>query len=127
MILIQQRSRGKKDRPLFYDASVGAQVSSGETYEKAAHRELFEELGIRGLKFEKICKYKSFSKRQREIRTLFVAFSDGPFKSDEKEIEKIEFKTIEEITTELKKEKLQYTDGFKISFSKYLEFIDEKN
>src|SRR5580700_5303083 len=44
-ILIQRRSFSKDYYPGYYDISVGAQVSSGESYEDAARRELTEELG----------------------------------------------------------------------------------
>lgn len=45
-VLVQQRSKNKKHNPLVWTLSVAGHVPSGETYERAAHRELKEELGI---------------------------------------------------------------------------------
>src|SRR4030042_2122336 len=67
-LLVQKRSESRKDRPGYYDASVGAQVQSGESYEEAAFRETKEELGFSPKKLIKICDYKSYSERQRENR-----------------------------------------------------------
>ena len=55
-ILIQKRSNKKDYYPGYYDASVGAQVRSGETYEQAAKRELKEELGVDTVKLKNIQK-----------------------------------------------------------------------
>lgn len=121
-ILVQQRSMKKDDRPGVYDSSVGAQVLSGETYEQAAIRETKEELGFKPSKLEKIRDYKSFSKRQREIRRFFVCHYNGPFSVDKEEVESIEFWSPKKISKEIEKGEKQFTDGFKISFQKYLEF-----
>ena len=45
-MLIQQRQSTKKHFPDMWDISVGGQVSSGETSELAAQREIYEELGL---------------------------------------------------------------------------------
>jgi isopentenyl-diphosphate delta-isomerase len=118
-ILIQKRSHKKDYYPGFYDASVGAQVLSGENYKKAALRELKEELGIEAVALKKICKYKSFSDRQREIRTLFVTKHEGPFNIDKGEVEKVEFKSVEEIKELIGSREVDFTEGFKLSFEHY--------
>ncbi len=46
-ILFQKRSRSKDTFPGFWTLSVTGHVIFGETYLKAAQRELFEELGIK--------------------------------------------------------------------------------
>ena len=124
-LLIQKRSNKKNDRPGFFDASVGAQVLSGESYLEAALREAEEELGVENLKLRKICKYKSFSDRQREIRVLFTANSDGPFKIDKREVASVKFYDIDEIKKKID-EKIKFTTGFKISFRLYMK-LEEKN
>ncbi|MCQ2085254.1 MAG: NUDIX domain-containing protein [archaeon] len=45
-MLIQKRVAGKKSFPGYWDVSVGGGVSSGETTQIAAERELKEELGL---------------------------------------------------------------------------------
>ncbi len=120
-ILVQKRSAKKDDRPGYYDASVGAQVSSGESYEQAAKRETEEELGFVPLKLEKVCDYHSYSARQRVNRRLFVCHSAGPFKIEAEEVESAEFYSPETIKQEIEKGEKKFTDGFKISLHKYLE------
>ncbi len=119
-ILIQKRSKFKKDRAGYLDASVGGQVLSDETYKVAAIRETKEELGINIKRIKRVYKYKSFSKRQREIRTLFTARHDGPFNIDRKEIEWIKFFTMKEISEMTTNKNLVFTDGFRLSFKYYL-------
>jgi isopentenyl-diphosphate delta-isomerase len=119
-ILIQQRAMTKDDRPGYYDASVGAQVLSGETYEQAAWRESYEELGIKSIKLEQITKYKSFSDRQREIRTLFTAYSDGPFEINKTEVAKVLFLPVEKIVDMVESRKVHFTTGFTISLTHYI-------
>ena len=125
-LLIQQRSLNKDDRPGVYDASVGAQVSSGETYKQTALRETEEELGVKIRDLKVVCKYKSFSGRQREIRMLFLAYHNGPFKIDKEEVEGVEFKTVQDIEDLIREDKIEFTDGFKISFEHYLKYLKER-
>jgi isopentenyldiphosphate isomerase len=123
-ILLQKRSKDKDYYPSFYDSSIGAQVMSGEEYEHAAIREAEEELGFIPKNLEKICDYNSYSKRQREKRRLFVCNSDGPFKIDESEIELIAWFSQDKIIKEIRNKMTKFTEGFKISFNKYLNYKD---
>lgn len=118
-LLLQKRSQSKTDRPGYFDASVGAQVRAGEAYEGAATRETKEELGFVPEKLIKITDYKSYSKRQRENRRLFVTFFDGPFKLDQQEIENVEFLPINTIQEKIRGSKL-FTEGFKLSLAHYM-------
>lgn len=47
-LYVQKRTATKDVYPGFFDLAAGGVVLKGETYEEAAVRELFEELGIRG-------------------------------------------------------------------------------
>jgi len=124
-ILIQKRSKSKKDRAGYLDASVGGQVLSCETYRVAAIREAKEELGVDIKNIKEVCKYKSFSKRQREIRTLFTACHDGPFSINCKEIEWVKFFTLKKISEMIMNKNLVFTDGFRLSFKYYLRKVGE--
>lgn len=120
-ILLQKRSEKRDYYPGFWDASVGAQVLSGETYEQAAGREVKEELGFEPEDLKKVCDYKSYSKRQRENRRLFVCQAEGPFNFNKEEVELIKFWPTEKIQEEIEKGERKFTEGFKISFHKYKE------
>ena len=121
-ILLQKRSATKSDRPGYFDASVGAQVASGESYEEAAVRETNEELGFVPGNLVKICDYKSYSTRQRENRRLFTCIHDGPFNFDPVELESVQFLSSSEIQDMIESAK-PFTDGFKISLEHYLKSI----
>lgn len=119
-ILIQKRSSNKSYYPGYYDASVGAQVQSGESYEDAAKRETQEELSFVPKTLTKICDYKSYSTRQRENRRLFTCLHEGPFNFDHNELESVDFLSPEKIQEMIASEK-PFTEGFTISFKHYLE------
>lgn len=121
-LLLQKRSLLKKDRPGYYDASVGAQVRSGETYDQAATRESMEELGFNPKVLTVICNYKSYSSRQRENRRLFIVHYDGPFNIDKQEVASIEFLSIHKIQEMIDRGE-RFTTGFIISFKHYQESI----
>ena len=53
-IIVPKRSSNRRVFPNCYDCSVGGHVSSGETYEEAAYRELKEELGIENVELQEI-------------------------------------------------------------------------
>jgi len=118
-ILIQKRSKFKKDRAGYLDASVGGQVLASESYKEAAVRETKEELGLKIRDMDNLGKYKSFSERQREIRTLFSICSNGPFSINKKEIEWVKFYSIAEIKKMIKNKDYNFTDGFKLSFDMF--------
>ncbi len=98
-ILIQKRSKNKSDRPGYLDASAGGQVLSGETYKQAALREPTEELGFSPKGVIKVTKYNSYSRRQKEKRTLFLVYNEGPFKLNKYEIEWIKFFDIKKLNS----------------------------
>lgn len=45
-VWFQQRAHNKKDFPLLYDVAVGGHIDAGEPFQKAAVREMWEELGL---------------------------------------------------------------------------------
>ncbi len=121
-ILIQKRSLKKDDRPGYYDASVGGQVRSGETYEQAALRETQEELGFTPEHLKKICDYKSYNSKQRENRQLFIYRYEGPFILDPDEVDSVAFRSLTDIQTMINNGE-KFTRGFFISLDQYKKFL----
>jgi isopentenyl-diphosphate delta-isomerase type 1 len=76
-LFLQQRSKTKDTDPLLWTISCSGHVSSGDTYEGAARRELVEELGIRNVKLEYVTKYLCRVEHETEMTILYKAAYDG--------------------------------------------------
>ncbi len=63
-LLLQQRGKDKDTYPLFWDVSVAGHVGAGETIEKAAQREIGEEIGLE-INMEKLEKIGIFKSEQK--------------------------------------------------------------
>lgn len=99
-ILMQKRSQHKDFYPGFWTISVGGHVGKGETYEQAAEREIYEELGIKiksGLEF--VEKFLSESDKEKEMIALFKYFYEGEFRINKDEVERIDFYNPEGLKT----------------------------
>lgn len=95
-ILLQLRKATKKQYPSFWSSSVAAHVSSGETAEECAKRELKEELGI-DIPVEYVSKYIFKGPTEYEMVSVFFARSNGPFRLEKSEMDEAEFFDIENI------------------------------
>jgi isopentenyl-diphosphate delta-isomerase len=118
-ILVQRRSMNKDYYPGCLDMSVGAQVTSGETYEQAASRELMEELGCHSGPLTRVADYDAYSARQREKRRIFIHYCEGPFTPDPAEIDSLTFVAIDDLHKMLESE--SFTEGFRRSLAIYLD------
>ena len=94
---LQLRSKDKSFCPGYWSTAVGGHVQSGETYEEAVLREFKEELGT---KTEIIFAYKDLYNDSMGLQKFLVTFksvSNGPFKVNPKEVEKVEFFSLDKI------------------------------
>ena len=96
-ILLQLRSPKSYRYPLHWDCSGGGHVDAGEEYITCAHRELYEETGIK-------TKLIFLSKHYIELddgRKHFIAFFKGKYnkemKIDPNEVSKVKFFSTEDI------------------------------
>lgn len=118
--LICKRGAHKKNDPNLYDLSAYGNVISGEEYQKAAERELLEELGIS-------CELKFLDKYYQEIKNderiskffcgLFLGFSDQEPKLNE-ELAGYKRMSFKEIGEEIKEKPEIFCQGFKNDFEK---------
>jgi len=96
-LIVQLRSPEKDKYPNTYDCSVSGQVSFGEDYEKAALRELEEELGIEATKIKLVLHFKMpYGPKDYHVCKLFECIYDGKIKPN-KEITEIKFFKINEL------------------------------
>jgi isopentenyldiphosphate isomerase len=104
-ILLQKRSEQKDIQPGKWDTAVGGHLDPKEDYEKAARREMFEELGVDP---ETPLDFLFNSKIRNDIESentrVFRAVIEGPFKFDRDEIDELRFWTKKEITENMGKE-----------------------
>ncbi len=77
-LFMQKRSMKKDMNPGKWDMSVSGHVSSGQTYEEAAVREMLEEIGVRA-PIKHLFKFKYRIPRESENSQIFIAKYEGPF------------------------------------------------
>lgn len=98
---LQVRSATDYRYPSRYDFAAGGHMDDGESPEKAAQRELKEELGIEApLEFVTAWHHPGGSDPDDEADdlTLFKTVYDGSFTPDPKEVDRVEFFTPEQVT-----------------------------
>lgn len=96
-LLLQKRSMSKDVQPGKWDTSVGGHLDPGETYEEAARREMFEELGVADLPLTLLHAYPMRNDFESENVVTFTACCDGPFSFSLSEIDEVKFWTAPEI------------------------------
>lgn len=100
-LLLQKRAQSKDVQPGKWDTSVGGHLDPGESYEAAARREMFEELGVAGLPLTFLHYYQMRSAFESENVATYTAGHDGPFPFSVAEIEEVRFWTPQEIDAAL--------------------------
>lgn len=91
--LLQQRSMKKKSNPGKWTWAATGHVDESETYEQAAPRELFEEIGIADVAFERIGKLRTTHPNNHGIVDCFITVfigtiaRDTPITIDPEEVE----------------------------------------
>lgn len=124
MILVPKRSSNRKIFPNCYDFSVGGHVNSGESYEKAAYRELKEELGIEDVKLQEVAYFSPFSSDSNTFQKVYLLKYDSEICNyDRNGIEKIYYKSKQEIQ-ELMKNK---SSLFKTDYFVVMDYLFNKN
>ena len=96
-LFLQQRKSTKKTYPLYWSGSAAGHVQSGESYLDAAVRETQEELGVR-VALKQIGKFTSGA--DKEIVTVFIGKSDGPFTLEVAAIERAEYYSLARLNTQ---------------------------
>ncbi|HMP88624.1 MAG TPA: NUDIX domain-containing protein [Kiritimatiellia bacterium] len=119
-LFLQKRSAAKDVQPNRWDTSVGGHPNAGESAEKAAVREMREELGVTPKLLKFAYSYFWQSQIETEKITTFATVHEGPFSLDPREISEGRFWTIAEISSQLDYE--IFTPQFTQEFSRMLEW-----
>jgi isopentenyl-diphosphate Delta-isomerase len=119
-LLVHQRSATKDEFPLKYTSSASGHVTSGETYDETAPRELREELGLsEPLTF--LAKFPASRETANEHTALYMAVTDETPIPDPEEIAGIVWWDVEELATRVAQEPADFTPPFRVLFRWYLE------
>jgi isopentenyldiphosphate isomerase len=99
-LFLQKRSADKRIQPGKWDTSIGGHVESGQSYEAAALKEAFEELGLAPedtlrLRFSHEYIWKSPVETEH-VRTYMLDY-EGPFRLQPEEVDAGRFWSIEEL------------------------------
>jgi isopentenyldiphosphate isomerase len=116
-LFVQKRGADADLCPSMLDSSAAGNVSSGETYDTTAFRELREELGIDPEMLVPLFKIRLSDRNQSEFVRLYFCYHPGPLRPNTQELQGGEFKNVEQIMKEL--ENGNYTPFFRKIFTKY--------
>lgn len=104
---LQLRAKTVKFCPGYWCTAAGGHVRSGESYEQAAARELYEELGIKArLKFFAKDIYYSPERDLYKFLATYTAIADDGFRLNHEEVEGLSFFPLNEIIRMAKGEKI---------------------
>ncbi len=98
-LLIQERSKDRRQYPSAWDCSVSEHVKAGESYYDAAIRGIQEEMGLPGIRIQPIIKFRmNYGPNDNEISTIYRGLVDpAGVEFDPIEIESIDFLDLEEL------------------------------
>lgn len=118
-LLLQKRADTKDEFPSCYTSSASGHVHSGESYEKAAQRELKEELGL-SLPLKMIGKFPANREMAMEHTVLFLAVTDQPVQANPEEIARVAFYPLAQIADWLRQNPDHFTSPFRVLFDWYM-------
>jgi isopentenyldiphosphate isomerase len=125
-LYLQRRSMNKEEHPGKWDSSASGHVARGESYQKAALRELEEEIGLRASP-EPILKIRACEETGMEHSMLFRvrrSATDARPRPNPEEIAEGRFFSRAEIDRGIAKEPETFAPSFRILFRKYTDAID---
>lgn len=121
-IFLQKRSMAKDENPGLWDTSSAGHVDSGETYDQCAHRELWEELHIKGI-LKPLVKIEACRETYQEHVQVYICKTDAPITINPEEISEGKYFDWADLQKEIQKKPDQFTSSFKLILKNYAEKI----
>lgn len=113
-LFLQKRSEQKDINPGLWDSSVAGHVDSGEEYAQCAHREIYEEIGIRLVSTpEPLLKVSACPVTGMEFVQVYRVVHEGPFYLNSEEIDEGRWIFIEEMNERVRDDDMNLTECFK--------------
>ncbi|SFI33442.1 NUDIX hydrolase [Planctomicrobium piriforme] len=110
-LLIHRRSEWKDQYPKHFTSSSSGHVDAGESYETAAHRELFEELQLKGT-LEYMTKLPGGAETAFEHTVLYFLKTDATPTPDPAEIAELHYLTPSVVHSMVKSQPGEFTPPF---------------
>ncbi|MEW6673761.1 MAG: NUDIX hydrolase YfcD [Thermodesulfobacteriota bacterium] len=101
-LFIHKRTQSKDVFPGYHDIAAGGVVKQGETYRQSAERELFEELGIRGVPLTELFEIFYSDDSSRVWGQVYRCRYDGEMTLQKEEIESGRFMPVADILAKAK-------------------------
>ncbi len=118
-IFIQKRSMVKDESPGLWDTSSAGHVDSGEDYEECAHRELWEELGVKGVLIY-FARISACRETHQEHVQIFTCKTDKEITINQNEISEGRFCSLNSLEREIQFHPEQFTSSFKLIMSLFV-------
>jgi isopentenyl-diphosphate Delta-isomerase len=117
-VFLQKRSMAKDENPGLWDTSSAGHVDSGETYDDCAHRELWEELGIKAI-LKPLDKVEPCQETYQEHVQVYICKTNATIKINLDEISEGKYSSLGIIESEIQRTPEKFTSSFKLILKKY--------
>jgi isopentenyl-diphosphate Delta-isomerase len=120
-LFLQKRALSKDESPGLWDTSSAGHVDTGESYIDCAHRELFEELGLKAV-LSDLIRIPACQETHGEHVQVYTCVTDDEIHLNQDEISEGAFYTISHIRKLISLNPQEFTSSFKMLFDKLDEF-----
>lgn len=110
-LLVQQLGAARTRNPLRWGSSVAGYLHAGETYDEAATRRLFEELGL-STPLDEVAYTSMVDQGCTKFIRLYRTVADAPRITEPGHIETLRFATLRELDHEVRSAAASFTETF---------------